>query len=97
MRRRRGEANPRVRRSAASRTLATPVAFAALLAGIAAVHAPAVAAATNPLPAEWLPVANPAYEELYLLYAEGISTADAKADRTPAVKRSRWPIEARQP
>ena len=28
-----------------------------------------------------------------LLYAEGISTADAKSDRTPAPKRSRWPIE----
>lgn len=26
-----------------------------------------------------------------LAYAEGISTADAKADRTPAPKRSRWP------
>jgi len=27
-----------------------------------------------------------------LSYAEGISTADTKADRTPAEKRSRWPI-----
>lgn len=28
-----------------------------------------------------------------LLYAEGISTADAKRDRTPAPKRSRWPLD----
>jgi len=28
-----------------------------------------------------------------LLYAEGISTLEAKTDRTPAPKQSRWPIE----
>ncbi len=27
-----------------------------------------------------------------LAYAEGISTADAKADQTPAAKKSRWPV-----
>ena len=32
-----------------------------------------------------------------LLYAEGISTADAKSDRTPAPKQSRWPIKSQQP
>ena len=30
-----------------------------------------------------------------LVYAEGISTADAKRDRTPAPKKSRWPFKPR--
>ena len=27
-----------------------------------------------------------------LLYAEGVSTLEAKKDRTPAPKKSRWPV-----